>query len=135
MAEFKDNLGPYVLETALAADRADDSCYVLNVGRDENGNVTSSLKHVNAQIDDYLINVYDRLVPVTKLYVIGEWKSARAKKDSEQASAPEEQKRYANEVRGVGNDGGDEANFITVALVHQVRAELARCRRANREAR
>ncbi|KAI4675582.1 uncharacterized protein J4E88_007615 [Alternaria novae-zelandiae] len=97
MAELKDNLGPYVLETALAADRADDSCYVLNVGRDENGNVTSSLKHVNAQVDNYLINVYDRLVPVTKLYVIGEWKSARAKKDSEQASAPEEQKRYANE--------------------------------------
>ena len=135
MTELKDNLGSYVLETTLAADRADDSCYVLNVGRDQNGNVTSSLKHVNEQVDDYLINVCDRLVPVTKLYVIGEWKSARAKKDNKQTSAPEEQNRSANEVRGVCNDGGDEANVITATLVHQVRAGLARCRRANREAR
>ncbi|KAI4956464.1 hypothetical protein J4E91_000675 [Alternaria rosae] len=83
MAEPKDNLGPYVLETALAADRADNSCYVLNVGRDEDGDVTSSLKHVTEQVDDYLINVYDRLTPVTKLYVVGD--------------VPEGQKRYANE--------------------------------------
>ncbi|KAI4620507.1 uncharacterized protein J4E87_007195 [Alternaria ethzedia] len=91
MAELKDNLGPYVLETTLAADRADDSCYVLNVGRDENGDVTSSLKHVNEQVDDYLINVYDRVTPVTKLYVVGEWKSALAKKDTDRTSILEEQ--------------------------------------------
>ena len=99
MAELKDNLGPYVLETTLAADRTDNSCYVLNVGRDGNGDINSSLKHVKERVDDYLINVYDRLTPVTKLYVIGDWKSAQAKKDSEQASAFEEQKRYANEVK------------------------------------
>lgn len=105
MAELKDNLGPYVLETALADDRADNSCYVLNVGRDKDGDVISSLKHVTEQVDNYLINVYDRLTPVTKLYVVGEWKSALAKKGSEESSVPEGQKRYANEVRGVRNDG------------------------------
>jgi hypothetical protein len=104
MAELKDNLSPYILETALASDRTDNSCYVLNVGRDENGDVTSSLEHVKEQVDDYLINVYDRLTPVTKLYIIGEWKLALEKKDSGDSDVQEEKKRYANEVSGVGSD-------------------------------
>ncbi|KAG9187730.1 hypothetical protein G6011_05601 [Alternaria panax] len=97
MAELKDHLGPYTLRKALAADGADDNCFILNVGRDENGDVVSSPEHVAEQVDDYLINVYDRLAPVTKLYVVGEWRSILLKKGDERASIPEQQKRYANE--------------------------------------
>jgi len=121
MAELKENLGPYVLQTALAADRNENSCYVLNVGRDETGDVTSSPKHVNEQVDDYLINVYDRVTPVTKLYVVGEWKSAAlAKKGSDRTSIPEEQSHCSIEVSGrLCDNKSDKANAITAALAHQ----------------
>ena len=101
MAELKDNLGPYILEKALTADRAKKDCFVLDVSRDKNGNVVSSLEHVVEQVDDYLINAYDHSAPVTKLYVVGEWMPTPPKKD-EKNTILEEQKQYANEVRGTG---------------------------------
>ncbi|RYO69995.1 hypothetical protein AA0113_g3368 [Alternaria arborescens] len=97
MAELKDNLGPYILEKALTADRAKRDCFVLDVSRDKNGNVVSSLEHVVEQVDDYLVNAYDRSAPVTKLYVVGEWMPTPPKKDDEKNTILEEQKQYANE--------------------------------------
>jgi hypothetical protein len=115
MTELKDNLGPYFLETALAVDGTDESCYVLDVARNAKGDVVASLQHVVEQVDDYLINMYDRPTPVTKLYVVGEWKPTPAKKGEEETDLPEEQKRYANEVRdiSVGRDqqGGRVCNM------------------------
>jgi hypothetical protein len=99
MAELKDNLGPYILEKALTADRATKDCFVLDVSQDKNGNVVSSLEHVVEQVDDYLINAYDHSAPVTKLYVVGEWMPTPQKKDNEKNTILEEQKQYANEVR------------------------------------
>ncbi|KAL1796895.1 hypothetical protein ACET3X_005435 [Alternaria dauci] len=84
MAELKDNLGSYILEKALTADRDKADCFVLDVGRDKNGDVVSSLEHVVEQVDNYLIDVYDRLAPVTKLYVVGEWKPTVPKKGEQE---------------------------------------------------
>jgi hypothetical protein len=102
MAEVKDNLGPYILEKALAADRGDDNCFILDVGRNNEGDIVSSLEHVIEQVDDYLINVYDRLAPVIKLYIVGEWKPTLPKKSDEKIGMPEEQKQYVNEVNITG---------------------------------
>jgi hypothetical protein len=102
MAELKDNLGPYILEKALTADRAKKDCFVLDVSRDKNGNVVSSLEHVVEQVDDYLINAYDRSAPVTKLYIVGEWMPSPPKEDDEKNTILGEQKQYDNEVRVTG---------------------------------
>jgi hypothetical protein len=102
MAELKDNLGPYILEKALTADRAKKDCFVLDVSRDKNGNVVSSLEHVVEQVDDYLINAYDHSAPVTKLYIVGEWMPSPPKEDDEKNTILGEQKQYDNEVRVTG---------------------------------
>jgi hypothetical protein len=101
MAELKVNLGSYKLENALAQDRTDKSgCFILDVGRNREGNSVASLPQVIEMVDDYTVNVHDRLEPVTKLYIIGDWKFAGQKKtDTADEEGPEEQKRYANEVR------------------------------------
>jgi hypothetical protein len=101
MAELKAHLGPYKLENALAADRADEKgCFILEVGRARNDNPTASLEHVAEIVDDYIINVHGRAAPVTKLYVIGDWKLAKQKRIfDEEKEGPAEQKRYSNEVR------------------------------------
>lgn len=78
MAAIEAYLRPYYLEAALAADRADTDCFVLDVGRDAKGNATASLKRVIETVDDYLINVHDLPVPITKLYIVGTWNLARA---------------------------------------------------------
>jgi hypothetical protein len=99
MAELKDDLGPYILENALTADRATKDCFVLDVSQDKNRNVVSSLEHVVEQVDDYLINAHDHSAPVTKLYVVGEWMPTPQKRDDEKNTILEEQKQYSNEVR------------------------------------
>jgi hypothetical protein len=101
MAELKAHLGPYKLENALATDRADEKgCFILDVGRDETGNPVSSLEHVAEIVDNYIINFHDRVAPVTKLYVTGDWKLAKQEaKSEEEKEGPVEQKRYSNEVR------------------------------------
>jgi hypothetical protein len=99
MAELKAHLSPYRLEQALALDSADrNGCFILDVGPDEKSNSVSSLEHVTEIVDAYIVNVHDRLEPVRKLYVIGDWKLAKKVSGGEK-EGPAEQKRYSNEVR------------------------------------
>ncbi|KAF1834152.1 hypothetical protein BDW02DRAFT_647814 [Decorospora gaudefroyi] len=98
MAELKLNRAPYRLEEALAADGTDKSgCFILDVGSDENGAPVASLEKVVKIVDDYLIDVLDRLAPITKLYVVGEWHLAEQPIEHVETEEPEEQTRYANE--------------------------------------
>ena len=104
MAELKANLGPYELEDALAHDRAvENGCFILDVGCNERGSPVPSLARVAEIVEDYIINVHDRLEPVRKLYVIGDWKLASQTKvdevDEDDEERSEERKRYSNEVR------------------------------------
>ena len=124
MAELKDNLGPYILEKALTADRAKKDCFVLDVSRDKNGNVVSSLEHVVEQVDHYLINAYDRSAPVIKLYVVGEWMPTPPKKDDEKNIILEEHKQYDNEVRVNGVKYGRCTLELSDVLVVMIFAEL-----------
>lgn len=74
MTELKANLSPYYLEAALATDSGtQNDCYVLDVGRNENGTSVASLRHLNGKVADYVLTVHDLIVPITKLYVIGDW--------------------------------------------------------------
>jgi hypothetical protein len=128
MAELKDALGPYVLEKALAADRSSDNCFVLDVGRDENGDIISSLEHVVDQVDDYLINVYDRLAPVTKLYVVGEWNATRAETSDKTIDSSEEQEHYANEVSIISYQRDKCILKVSGLLVVTILAESSKSR-------
>ncbi|KAF1947344.1 hypothetical protein EJ02DRAFT_140610 [Clathrospora elynae] len=93
--ELKANLGAYNLGKALAADRTSGSdCFVLDVGRGNEGKPLSSLERVINQVDDYLRAYVDKFaVPITKLYVVGEWNLAHPKDGTAQTT---KQGRYEN---------------------------------------
>ncbi|CAO2657193.1 Nn.00g033190.m01.CDS01 [Neocucurbitaria sp. VM-36] len=104
MNEIKANLKLYCLEAALAGDRADNNdCFVLDVGRDDEGKTITSLSHVIEKVDDYLINVYELVVPIAKLYIVGDWslaqphKSATGTEGDEVQDDPELHKHSAEE--------------------------------------
>jgi hypothetical protein len=100
MVELKASLGSYELKDTLAHDNAvANGCFILDVGSNERGSPVPSLARVAEIVDDYIINCHDRLEPVRKLYVIGDWKLAsQAKVDEDDEERPEERKRYSKEV-------------------------------------
>ena len=100
MTELKAHLRPYKLEEALSADCTGRArCFVLDVGHHKDNSV-ASLAQVTESVNNYTMSAYDRLEPVTKLYIVGDWKFASHKKvDGGDEQGHEEQKRYVNEVR------------------------------------
>ncbi|KAF1841594.1 uncharacterized protein K460DRAFT_293250 [Cucurbitaria berberidis CBS 394.84] len=91
MTELKSNLRPYYLEAALASDRADNNdCFILDVGRNDEGKAVASLKRVIEKVDDYLLNVYDLTVPITKLYIVGHWNLAGTEDETEDETVDNE---------------------------------------------
>ena len=82
MAELKANLGPYNLEVALASDRANGhDCFILDVGRNDNAGSVASLRQVGMEVDNYVLNARDSVKSITKLYIVGKWRSAQANKE------------------------------------------------------
>lgn len=76
MAELKASLRPYNLDVALERDGEDEGCFVLDVGADEEGEPVESVKRVEGVVEGYLARGEEPEVPVTKMYVIGEWNTA-----------------------------------------------------------
>lgn len=87
---------PYSLEVGLAADRNLGGCFVLDVSCYNEVGLDSSLEYVNAQVDHYLLDVHDRIAPVTTLYVIGNWTLT-----SKQAGKDDLQQPHCNDDVGV----------------------------------
>lgn len=98
MAELKADLGPYQLEQALEADRADPTCFVLDVGRDDKGDAVNSLEHVVTFVDDYLLYVHDLPSPATKLYVVGDWRLDSVTKEQPETESEESDKKLCYKV-------------------------------------
>jgi hypothetical protein len=69
---FESERGPYDLAAELKKDRKDGTI-VINVGLDEHGHATKSLRQVTREVDHVLNAECLRLKEVLKLYIIGDW--------------------------------------------------------------
>lgn len=79
MADFKEHLVPYSLNPELEGDRTDENCFILDVGRDNDGDWVISSAHVAAIVESYRYNGVDLLSSITKLYIVGDWNTVLLK--------------------------------------------------------
>jgi hypothetical protein len=115
MANHPSSVDAYSLDVALATDRADTACYVLDVGRNDDGDIVDSLQHVTEKVDHFLVHGFDRAAPVTILYVIGDWRS------SQQEQADGESADDSNGNGRVGSSRTSTADYSCMAvLVHEL---------------
>jgi hypothetical protein len=88
MGEFKSALKAYDLDKALAADSGID-CLIIDVGRDETGQVVPSLARVIERVDHLL---HHSNLTVDKLYIIGKWNQTPCEHENKADSGVEELK-------------------------------------------
>jgi hypothetical protein len=87
MTEFKSALRPYDLEKALTADRGGD-CLVIDVGRNDKGEIISSLQRVTEEVDHFIQHAPTTTFAAKKLYIIGKWNLTPAEVNDEAESQP-----------------------------------------------
>lgn len=97
MAQHAD-MEPFSLRNAVSVDCGLYvlDCFVLDVGRNENGREIKSLERV-ADIVGYHLKDAAELAPIKKLYILGSWRLTPSEAEREGSEEPE-LKRVEGEV-------------------------------------